>query len=195
MSTDPVWILYVSRDKRDKRRFDAGSAVCMRIIEEKGLQNKVAIQDIQVMKQRNVSLPSFLEGTPTLVHRVEYTSYTGSDVVFKLFEGMAPNHFRPPPGQQAQETTRPVVAPQPSAPPRNIERELPHPKRNAAPKQLSPPGGDDDDNDDHEAIGGGFGDLVERRPDDDGMDSKRVTENDVQALIQQRQALDNSLTK
>jgi hypothetical protein len=44
-------------------------------------------------------------------------------------------------------------------------------------------------------IGVGFGDLVERRPDDDSLDTKRVTENDVQALIQQRQALDNSMAK
>ena len=188
MSSEPQWILFVTQDKRRPEKHDLGSSLCMRLIEERGISSKVAVQDLVKMRDRGVDIPDFVKGTPTLVHRVEYTMYTGSEALFKLME------VRPSISASvasAPQSTRPTTPPPPQ--PRSKERELPHPKRQTprAPTPPPPALGEDDDGED--SIGAGFGDLLDRRPDDDTMNAARVTEGDVQALMDARRALDQKI--
>lgn len=75
------WVLYVARHKGD---FCKGSALCLRLIENLGLDDVVVIQDCNALHARGVEFPEWLTGSPTLVHRDSFTKFTGSDAVAQL---------------------------------------------------------------------------------------------------------------
>lgn len=75
------WVLYVARSKGD---FCKGSSLCLRLIENLGLDDMIVIQDCNALHERGVVFPDWLTGSPTLVHRESFTKFTGSDAVAQL---------------------------------------------------------------------------------------------------------------
>ena len=166
--TEPLWILYVSQDAQRRGRYDSGSLVCMRFVNELDLGRVVAIQDCDTMREIGVERPTWLKGTPTLVHRTTHTIFRGTDAIVHLATSIRGDAApRPPP-------------PRPPRPPRGgraaaaAHREAPQP----------PPPPDNAD-----PFADQFGNLVDNPPEDDGPVQKRVTEADVQAAMDERKRL------
>ena len=187
---EPVWILYVARDKRQSRRRDRGSHISMRIIDEHGLTPLIAIQDVSVMRERHLPIPELVRGTPTLVHRTTHQSYEGTDAILEIT-------------QLASSASRPArIIPDPQKPPpssesssssayKAVERELPHPTRPPAGRQVMEPTKPAVAEDDDDPLA--LKPLLDHPPEDDGLDNTRVTEAEVQALMDKRRAFDRSL--
>lgn len=186
---EPVWILYVARDKKKSRQRDRGSHISMRIIEEHGLTQLIAIQDVSVMRERHLPIPELVRGTPTLVHRTTHQSYEGTDALLEITQ-LASSASQParivstPPKPHSSDTSS-------SSAYKAVERELPHPTRPPAGRQVVEPTTPavTEEEDDPLALKP----LLDHPPEDDGLDNTRVTEAEVQALMDKRRAFDRSL--
>ena len=56
----------------------------MQAIDDLGLQTRVVVQDCDIMRRRGAPLPSFLKGTPTLVHRRDLRMFEGTRALMQL---------------------------------------------------------------------------------------------------------------
>jgi len=211
MAAGPQWILYVDRLRKRPSQYDVGSRVCMEIVEHLQLHDAVAIQDCSRLRERGIEIPAQVSGTPSLVHRTALTVASGTEAVVQLVRGLGTPAAAPP----AHVTAAMHAATRPEAPPVNVpnvaaprrnnsERPLPHPTRpTEQPRTPETPfgaggnarssaaEGNDDDGDD--MLGGGFGNLVDNPPTDDGLDQSRITEADVERLLNQRKSFDRQL--
>lgn len=71
------YVLYVAKDKTNRREFCRGSKMCLQITEV--LPDKtINVQDCDMLREKNVRMPSWLDGTPILVSNETGNIYKGS---------------------------------------------------------------------------------------------------------------------
>lgn len=65
------YVLYVGYDRRDatKTRFCPGSRRAIELVDEAGAQDRVMVQSVDALRESVQKLPTWLNGTPTLVCR------------------------------------------------------------------------------------------------------------------------------
>ena len=76
------WVLYVAHDHVDPTMFCRGSRRAVRIAEP--IKEDVLVQSVDVLIEKNVDIPSWLNGTPTLVDTDSKTAFTGSQALERL---------------------------------------------------------------------------------------------------------------
>lgn len=163
------WILYVGNDARGGGRdFCRGSRACLAALDNLELDNMVTVQDCDSLRDEGVAFPDWLVGTPILIDRNTMTRYAGTDAVVQL------TSIRPPPKPKAAVNT-PVAVP--SAPVRVERREEPPARRR-----------DDDDDESAADDTFGFNPISDIQPDEPSRG--RITENDVNKLIDERKRMD-----
>lgn len=72
------YVLYVGYDRRDRTRFCPGSRKAIEIVDESGAHEMVTVQSIDALRESVVTLPAWLNGTPTLVCRTTKKAMRGS---------------------------------------------------------------------------------------------------------------------
>ena len=77
------YILYVGHDARNPTVFCPGSRQALSLIDENDLQDVVTVQSVERLRE-NLTLPSWLSGTPTLVIRSKRQALRGSSAVDHL---------------------------------------------------------------------------------------------------------------
>lgn len=80
------WILYIAHDKVDRSRFCPGSRQAVQLIREANLDAEILIQNVEVLKRRAKSLPTWLTGTPSLVDSNESLVFRGTQALSRLRE-------------------------------------------------------------------------------------------------------------
>lgn len=74
-----MFTLYVARDKRNPRRHDIGSVLCMKTL------NNIPNDEVTTIDCSDIaSRPNFIRGTPTLVDRETNEIYTGHSALDRL---------------------------------------------------------------------------------------------------------------
>lgn len=63
------FVLYVQYDRRRKGKFNLGSGACVDVIEKYKLQKIVRIENLDVILQKESTLPEWLDGSPCLVDK------------------------------------------------------------------------------------------------------------------------------
>ena len=81
-----TFVLYVAYDRTDTThsRFCPGSRRAIEIIDNAGLQDVVMIQSVDVLREKVATLPTWLQGTPTLVDRQSKRAMRGSAALSHL---------------------------------------------------------------------------------------------------------------
>ena len=74
------FVLYIARDKDDLREYCRGSKMCMKIIEVLPSEN-INVQDCDMLRNKKVDFPAWLDGTPTLVSKTTGDIYKGTHAV------------------------------------------------------------------------------------------------------------------
>lgn len=213
------WVLYVARHKGD---FCKGSALCLRLIENLGIDDMIVIQDCNALHSRGVEFPDWLTGSPTLVHRDSFTRFTGSDAVAQLSSlgGEATSSIESSSkhtlsdtehmpdvtsarqqrfvdddehrSQQESKLAAMMQARQYGA--MSGVGDMPHrtqDDRMASSRPPHDPFHDNDDSEDHNSGSLGIEDILKSPPTDAPMESKRVTENDVNRFMEERKRFDD----
>ena len=75
-------LLYVGK-QHNKSVFCPGSQMCLDYIEKNHLSN-ITLQDVQKLMSEDVSIPSWLDGTPILVNKSTGELFKGTDAVNAL---------------------------------------------------------------------------------------------------------------
>ena len=70
-------VLYVAKDKKNLQEYCRGSTMCLKIVDVLPA-NTINIQDCDMLREKNVTLPSWLNGTPILVSKESGDIYKGS---------------------------------------------------------------------------------------------------------------------
>ena len=83
------YVLYVGSDRSDMTRFCRGSRAAVAIIDSGGIEECVSVQSVQLLKQKNGTLPVWLVGTPTLVCRSTKKAFRGQKVIDELQRAVA----------------------------------------------------------------------------------------------------------
>ena len=89
-------VLYVGYDRRDssRSRFCPGSRLALEVIDDRGMQERVTVQSIDALRESMPALPDWLRGTPTLVCRGTRKAMRGTAAV---------DHLRSLPGEEGDE--------------------------------------------------------------------------------------------
>ena len=70
--------LYVARDRRNRRRHDVGSVLCLRVVQE-------YLDDVSVVDcDASTRVPAYVRGTPTVVDEATGDMFTGHNAVQHL---------------------------------------------------------------------------------------------------------------
>jgi len=78
-------VLYVAKDKKNLQEYCRGSKMCLKIVDVLP-SNTINIQDCDMLRAKNVALPSWLNGTPILVLKESGDIFKGSIAVKYLRE-------------------------------------------------------------------------------------------------------------
>lgn len=71
------YVLYIGKDNRDPSVFCRGSKVLLELI--KPFQEQTLIQDVEILMDKGVNLPDWLDGTPILVDMSNKQAMKGSE--------------------------------------------------------------------------------------------------------------------
>ena len=71
------FVLYIAKDKKNKNEYCRGSAMCLKIAELLP-SNIINVQDCDMLREKNVKLPIWLNGTPIIVSKESGDIYKGS---------------------------------------------------------------------------------------------------------------------
>ena len=74
-----MFTLYIATDRRNPRRYDLGSVLCLKTIQNVP-RDQVLTVDCDAIQSR----PMFLKGTPTLVDESTHEIYTGHNALDRL---------------------------------------------------------------------------------------------------------------
>jgi hypothetical protein len=78
-------VLYVAKDKKNNLTYCKGSTMCLKILE--ALSNDfLNVQDCDTLRNNDVKLPSWLNGTPTLISKESGEIYKGTNAIQFLRE-------------------------------------------------------------------------------------------------------------
>ena len=77
-------VLYIAQDRADNSIYDRGSRACVGIIEASGVD--VLVQNVNVLQEKNVTLPDWLTGTPSFVDIDSKQVFRGSHAIRRLRE-------------------------------------------------------------------------------------------------------------
>ena len=97
------YVLYVAHSHEEPDRLCTGSRKAMKLMEP--VKEDVLVQSIDVLQEKGVALPDWLQGTPTLVDTSDKSAYSGTQALDHLkelagggkvatldeMEGVAPN--------------------------------------------------------------------------------------------------------
>lgn len=92
------FVLYIGQDARDPQRFCEGSRECLKLVE--AIKQDVLVQNVDIMLERGVAIPEWLDGTPILVDTANKRALKGSDALDHLAEATTA-----PPASAAGEAT------------------------------------------------------------------------------------------
>lgn len=146
----------------------------MSVVDNLGLGTSVTVQDCDTLRAQGVDFPEWLVGTPTLIDRESMMRYVGTDALVQLTNVQPP---REPP-REARQPTR-----DPARDQREVAREPRRP--DPRPSARRPPPEDEGEDDSF-----GFDEI--REVDEDSEQSKgRITEADVNRLINERKRMDS----
>lgn len=84
VSGQKPWVLYIAQDARDASRFCPGSRQAVALVEQQELDNSVLIQNVAVLQKKDVKLPDWLTGTPSLVDTRSSLLFRGTEAVQRL---------------------------------------------------------------------------------------------------------------
>ena len=79
MKTDDM-VLYVAKDKRNALNYCPGSVMCLQILELLP-HDFVNVQDCDTLRNKGVTFPSWLNGTPTLISKATGEIYKGTNAL------------------------------------------------------------------------------------------------------------------
>ena len=176
------YVLYVGRDHRSNDdAFCRGSQLCIRMVENMGLQDDSVVQDCDALRRRGVRFPDWLCGTPTLVERSTLVRWIGTGAVDQISSMRRERTPAPVEHRTPRHNVEWVPSPEPAAPP------TPPPRRDAPPSSAW--------SFEDEPDGGGDmlapGNILSSPPPDDGAaGAKRVTESDVNKFLAERKRMD-----
>ena len=159
------WVLYVASDASDSTIFDPGSRKMISLINP--IKEDVHVQSVDVLFEKGLldEVPSWLQGTPTLVCTSTRLAYTGSEAIRKMEEELNGGKARREGEDHADESVA----------------------GGEAPGLLgAPPSGERFDvgwDEGGVGVGGGEADAAKVITED-----RKVTEEDVQRFMAQRQA-------
>lgn len=80
-------VLYIGQDRSDTSIFDRGSRACMEIIDASDID--VLVQNVNVLQEKKVTLPDWLNGTPSFVDVSQKQVYRGTHAIQRMREKMA----------------------------------------------------------------------------------------------------------
>lgn len=151
-------VLYIAQDRRDSSIYDRGSRACVGILETSAVD--VNVQNVNVLQEKKVPLPDWLTGTPSFVDVASKQVFRGSHAIQRLREKVA-------------EREAPKGAPE--KPPQDEEV-----RGMTAPGQRFVVGEEESDDP--------ITDLPSARAGGGTVREGSVTESDLQAYMQQREA-------
>lgn len=153
------YVLYVGYDRRDGTRFCPGSRKAIELVDEAGAQDRVTVQSIDALRESVSALPPWLNGTPTLVCRTTKKAMRGSAVLEHLRHELVEKR----PAEEAQGGTQGTQGGH------SMDGMV-------APGEAA-----------HLGLESNFEPLVKDDPDKYD-DSRKVTEGDLQRLLERRKA-------
>ena len=94
------YVLYVGKDNHDPSIFCRGSKVLLDLV--KPLKDDIVIQDVDVLIDKGVSLPEWLDGTPILVDMATKQALKGSEAARFVQELTSVNQQQIPQNQREE---------------------------------------------------------------------------------------------
>lgn len=82
------YVLYVGYDRQDRSRsrFCPGSRRAIEIVDQADIQDRVTVQSVDALRESMPTLPEWLKGTPTLVSRTSRKAMRGTAAIEHLME-------------------------------------------------------------------------------------------------------------